>query len=261
MSSISPISLGGRQESCSFRTRLIDDNEPNDDLDYITPTAPLGRVLPGNPYLPPSDVLFPEPTPTSESDAMTQIHPTTALGPNYEPANISFQTLEEFSDTVMVNALQPQNENMDNAPCETDINSRKRKSCSSLQSEALSLPRKRATIMPITVKNIRLGQQCQSNDGVFSNNEGAGDISDDWSVITDVDIAGMPMPAYGPSTIMDMTQSVQDMLLRQARMKAKQARRKMRTLKRSCRTMFRSAFDYPCQGGSTKCISVGGGSW
>lgn len=221
---------------------------------YAQPNTPLGRDLPGNPYLPPSNILFPESPTSSESNVVTEIHPTTESGSNDNPTNFSFLTVEEFSDTVMVNALQDKKK--ENGP--SSHNSKNQKSLNSIHS--LSLPRKRVAKRMITVRNKRLSQQCQSN-----NNSGVDigaeveDISDDWSCITDMDVASIPI--YGPSAIMELTQSVQTILWRQAMAKARQARRKMWTLERSCRTLFRSAFDYQGHGSPTKCISVGGGSW
>lgn len=261
MSPASPMSSGARQDSCYFRTRLLEEERSDelDDIMYAQPTTPLGRDLPGNPYISPADMLYPESTTTittsSSSENVVKRIRSAIKSESNDPINFSFLTVEEFTDTVMVDPLD---ENKGNAAASNN-NSRKRKSLSSIQS--FSQPRKRVARTAITaLTTTRPGaHQCQGNgSGPGATNREEEDISDNWSLITDVDIARIP--AYGPSAIMEMTQSIQALLFGRAMAKAREARRKMRTLERSCRTLLRNTFEYRGHGGRTKCISVGGGS-
>ena len=220
-----------RQDSCSFRTRLADEEPPKADLDdgYAQHASPLGIYVPGNPRLSPADMLYPETTP---DNVITQGTGPTKSGSN-NPTNFSFFTVEEFSDTEMVDPEQ------DNVTC---VSPKKRKPYASISSPHA---RKRVARTTIAARSLKANQQCY---GRVDDD----DISDDWSVITDVDISRIP--TYGPSDV--MKQSVQAVLMRRAVAKARAARRKMRTMERSCRTLFRNAFESG-HGAPTKCVSVG----
>ncbi|KAK4212826.1 hypothetical protein QBC37DRAFT_424279 [Rhypophila decipiens] len=231
---------GERPDSCSFRTRLYDDGSRDDELDDITytqPIAPLGRTLCGNPHINPADMLFPA-TPMAEN-AITPVH--TPMSESNDPMSFSFMTVEEHSDTEMVDAS-----NGDNT---TPNNTRKRKSISS--PAEWSQPRKRVAKFTLTPRTPRLGpQRLRAISGMEDE-----DISDDWSLITEAEMARIPV--YNPDSFMNMKQSVQAYLLRRALCQARSARKKVRTFERSCRTLFQNAFEPRGHVGPTKCISVG----
>lgn len=221
----------GRQDSCSFRTRLVDEEPLSTDLNdnYGQHTTPLGIHVTGNPCLSPADMLFPE---ACSDNVITQAHSPTKSGSN-NSTNFSFFTVEEFSDTEMVDPLQDNN---------TPSNPKKRKPLASMPSPHA---RKRLSRTTVTARSLKASQPCHGRTD-------DDDISDDWSIITDIDMSRIP--TFGPSDV--MKQSVQAILMRRAVSKARAARRRVRTLERSCRTLFRSAFETG-HGGPTKCVSVG----